>query len=138
MISLNRAKEFHGHVGPYLILGILMGERGLKKLRAKKYFSLKVKVRGVGRKPKSCLIDGLQLSTGATYGKGNIQKLNGKNISVVFYSLLNKRQIKISLKNNLVKRLNLLKGHRESEAFARKIYKTRPDNLFNIETSNNF
>ena len=138
MISLNRAKEFHGHVGPYLILGVLMGEWGLKKLKVKKYFSLKVKVRGVARKPKSCLVDGLQLSTGATYGKGNIQKLNGRNISVVFYNLLNKRRIKISLKNNLVKRLNLLKGHKESEVFARKIYKSKPDKLFNIDINNNF
>jgi formylmethanofuran dehydrogenase subunit E len=138
MISLNRAKEFHGHLGPYLILGVLIGECGLKKLKARKYFSLKVKVRGVGRKPRSCLIDGLQLSTGAPYGKGNIEKLNGKNISVVFYNLLDKRKIKISLKNNLVKRLNLLKGHKESENFARKIYKSSPDKLFNVETDNNF
>ncbi|MGD9014912.1 MAG: formylmethanofuran dehydrogenase subunit E family protein, partial [Candidatus Omnitrophota bacterium] len=66
--TLNQAKRFHGHLGPYLILGILAGELAIKKLGCRKYFDLSVRVWGAQRKPKSCCIDGLQLSTGATYG----------------------------------------------------------------------
>ena len=130
MITLKRMKEFHGHLGPYLILGLLMGECGLRKVRAKKYFGIAVKVRGVNNKPQSCLVDGLQLSTGATYGKGNIKKLNGNTLSALFLNLLDNKKIKISLKKDLVRRLNLLKGYKDSEEFARIIYKSKPEELF--------
>ena len=81
-VTLKEAIKFHGHLGPYLVLGILAGESALKKLRCKKYFGLNVRVWETHKKPKSCLIDGLQLSTGATYGKGNINKLNGSKMKI--------------------------------------------------------
>jgi formylmethanofuran dehydrogenase subunit E len=65
-ITLKEAIRFHGHLGPYLVLGVLAGEAALKKLKAKKYFGIEMKVWGANKKPKSCLVDGLQLSTGAT------------------------------------------------------------------------
>ncbi len=82
-ISLKEAIKFHGHLGPYLVLGILAGEFALKRLRCKKYFGLEVRVWGTDKKPKSCFIDGLQLSTGATYGKGNIHKLDGRKMKLL-------------------------------------------------------
>ena len=47
-ISLKQAIDFHGHLGPYLVLGLLMGEYGLKKIKAKPHFGVKVKVWGKG------------------------------------------------------------------------------------------
>ena len=85
-VSLIQAKRFHGHLGPYLVLGILAGERAIKKLGCRRYFGLRIKVRGAARKPESCLIDGLQLSTGATYGKGNIERLDGSRIRIEFHN----------------------------------------------------
>src|SRR5271157_1580144 len=102
-ISLKEGVEFHGHLGPYLVLGILAGEAALKKLGAKKYFGLDVEIRGASKKPKSCLIDGLQLSTGATYGKGNIQKLNGTAIKMAFRNHINNKKLTIRLKDGIVK-----------------------------------
>jgi formylmethanofuran dehydrogenase subunit E len=134
-ITIKEAVNFHGHLGPYLVLGILAGELALKKLGCKKYFGLKVKVEGATEKPKSCLVDGLQLSTGCTYGKGSIQKITRDKIKVLFYSLENNKKIKISLKKDLLQRLNALKGHSDSEAFARKLYRTNPLKIFNL-TSN--
>lgn len=130
MITLKQIKEFHGHLGPYVVLGVLMGECGLKKIRAKKYFGITIKVRGVEKKPKSCLIDGLQLSTGATYGKGNIRKLNGNSLSAVFFNLLANKKVKISLSKDLLKRLADLKGYRDSEQLAKTIYKSKTGQLF--------
>jgi formylmethanofuran dehydrogenase subunit E len=123
--TLNEAIKFHGHLGPYLVLGMLMGKCALKNLKAKKYFGLAIKVKGAYKKPKSCLIDGLQLSTGATFGKGNIKKLDGRHIQVFFYNLNNKRKIALSLKDNLKFKLAKLKHHRASEVFAEKIYKVQ-------------
>lgn len=129
-IMLKEAIKFHGHLGPYLVLGILAGEFAIKKLRCKRYFGLKVKVYGANKKPKSCLIDGLQLSTGATYGKGNIKKIEGNKIRILF--LVNNKKIKISLKENLIKKLDCLKDHRNSEILAKELYKTEPLNIFNL------
>ena len=131
-ISLKEGIKFHGHLGPYLVLGILAGDLALKKLRARKYFDLIVKAWGATKKPKSCLIDGLQLSTGATFGKGNIQKRESAKVKILFRNLLNNKKINISLKENLIEKLNALKGHHDSEVYARILYKTNPLNLFDL------
>lgn len=132
MISLKEAERFHGHLGPWLVLGILMGEYALEKLKVKKYFDLQVEIWGANKKPKSCLIDGLQLSTGATYGKGNIQKLEGEKIQVLVRNLLNHKKIKISPKEHLIKKLDNLSGHKDSKEFAKKLYRTNPFRIFNL------
>jgi formylmethanofuran dehydrogenase subunit E len=131
--TLKEAVRFHGHLGPYLILGIRAGELALVKLRCKKYFGLEVKVSGANKKPKSCLVDGLQLSTGTTYGKGNIHKSAGSKIKIIFRALESKKNIKLSLKNSLIKRLESLKNHQESEAFARRLMRIKPNNLFKLQ-----
>jgi formylmethanofuran dehydrogenase subunit E len=129
-ISLNEAVKFHGHLGPYLVLGILAGELALKKLKCKKYFGLEVKVWGADKKPKSCLIDGLQLSCGATYGKGNIEKRAGEKITILFRNLKNNKKIKLSFKVGLNMILDSVKGHKDAEFLARELYKANPSKLF--------
>ncbi|MBM3249509.1 MAG: hypothetical protein FJZ09_01510 [Candidatus Omnitrophica bacterium] len=133
-ITLKEAVRFHGHLGPYLVLGLLAGEAALKRLNCRKFFGLEVKVRGAGEKPRSCLVDGLQLSTGATYGKGNIEKLDGKKISIAFRNRDNNKRLKISLKEELARKLEGLKGHRDSEAFAGALYRAKPQKIFNFTT----
>ncbi len=133
MISLKEAVRFHGHLGPYLVLGLLAGEIAIQKLGCKKYFDLDVKVYGANKKPESCLIDGLQLSTGATYGKGNIEKLNGRAIKIEFCNRANNKKIILKLKNSLVQRLKETKTHRNSQLLARQLYKANYSNLFNLE-----
>jgi len=127
---LKKAVDFHGHLGPYLILGVLMGDFALKKLAAKRHFGIEAIVSGALKRPKSCLIDGIQLSTGCTYGKGNIRKLKGNIIRVLFRNLENGRKVGLALKKSLVTKLDLLKGHKDSEAFARKILNIDAVDLF--------
>lgn len=134
-ISLIEAVKFHGHLGPYLILGLLAGESALKKLNCEKYFGLEVEVTGAGKKPKSCLIDGLQLSTGATFGKGNIKKIEGPQIRIMVSSLTHKKHVRLKLKKELIKKLESLKTHADSEKFAKELFKKNPVSLFSIETT---
>ncbi len=133
-VNLKRAVEFHGHLGPYLVLGLLMGELAVKVLECKKHFGIKILVSGATEKPKSCLIDGLQLSTGCTYGKGNIEKIKGRAIQVLFSNLENKKTLVILLNKDLINRLNSLKGHSDSEAFAKKLVGFNSKDLFEIES----
>ena len=131
-ISLKQAIEFHGHLGPYLVLGIIAGETALKVLKCKKYFNLSVRVWGAGKKPKSCLIDGLQLSTGATYGKGNINKFNGSVIKMEFKSRANSGALLLKLNRGLIKIIDQAKTHRDSEVLAKKLYNRHYSELFDI------
>lgn len=130
--TLKEAMKFHGHLGPWLVLGILMGELALKRTGAKKYFGLEVKVWGANQKPKSCLIDGLQLSTGATYGKGNIEKFNWPRIEVRLYNRLNHKRIILRLKDDLMQNLKEAKTHRDAQILARQLYRTDCKKLFNL------
>ncbi|MFA5090421.1 MAG: formylmethanofuran dehydrogenase subunit E family protein [Candidatus Omnitrophota bacterium] len=131
--TVKEAVGFHGHLGPYLILGVKAGELALRKLKAKKYFGMQIKVWGAAEKPKSCLIDGLQLSTGATYGKGNICKVSpGGRIRVMVKAEGSCKKIEITLKKDLAKVLEALKSHKDSEDYARKLYRQDPEGLFDL------
>lgn len=132
-INLKKAVEFHGHLGPYLVLGLLMGKLAVSLLKCKKHFGIKVLVTGATEKPKSCLIDGLQLSTGCTYGKGNIEKIKGRIIQVLFSNLEDKKRLVVSLNKDLIVKLNSLKGHRDSEVFAKKLINCNHKKLFEIK-----
>jgi formylmethanofuran dehydrogenase subunit E len=134
-ITLKDGIKFHGHLGPYLVLGILAGELAIKRLRCKKYFGLDVNVRGASQKPKSCLIDGLQLSTGSTYGKGNIKKFKGHTIKIDFCNLGNHKKITFTLKDGLIRILQRAKTHKDSELLARRLYNTDPLELFSLTTT---
>lgn len=123
-------------MGPYLVLGLLAGEVALKKLKCKKYFGLDVKVWGASKKPKSCLVDGLQLSTGATYGKGNIQKLNDSQIKIEFQNRKDHKKISLRFKEDLTQKLTAAKTHRDSELLAKKLYRTDYRELFNLTPNN--
>ncbi|MCX5712212.1 MAG: formylmethanofuran dehydrogenase subunit E family protein [Candidatus Omnitrophica bacterium] len=131
-VKLGEAVRFHGHLGPYLVLGVLAGELLLKILKCKKYFGLTIKVYGANLRPKSCLIDGLQLSTGATYGKGNLAKFSGKQIKIECCDQHNKGTAVIRFNKDLIKKLEVTKTHQDAEALARKLYNFDCSKLFNL------
>ena len=67
------AAQFHGHLGPWAAAGLRVGMAGRRAVEAKGYFDLAVAVSGpLEKPPQSCFLDGLQVSTGATWGKRNI------------------------------------------------------------------
>ncbi len=82
--KLESAINFHGHFGPFLALGLRLGEFALTKLKARKYFGIRVTVHCPPQPPPSCMVDGLQVSTGATYGKRNIELVPSEEITVHF------------------------------------------------------
>jgi inosine-uridine nucleoside N-ribohydrolase/formylmethanofuran dehydrogenase subunit E len=89
--------EFHGHLGIYSIVGAKMG------IFARDYFGVgidKMEVLSFAgiKPPYSCLNDGLQVSTGATLGRGTIS-ISGDSITLpqaIF--TCNGKKIKIRLK----------------------------------------
>lgn len=132
MTSLKSAIKFHGHLGPWLVIGLCMGSFALKKIKAKRYFGLSVIVRIPNRKPISCLIDGLQLSTGCTLGKGNIRVIQDRKIKVTFINKKNEKMIALGLNHGILERLNELKTHIDCHDFAKHIYRTKAERIIRI------
>jgi formylmethanofuran dehydrogenase subunit E len=71
--TLSELEAFHGHLGPYVVIGARIGDMAIRRLKAKRYGGLHVWVESTDKPPQRCAIDGLQVATGATYGKANIE-----------------------------------------------------------------
>jgi formylmethanofuran dehydrogenase subunit E len=81
-----RAVEFHGHGGPFMTVGLRMGLYALERLDCRGWFDLSCRVALRWRPPDSCVVDGIQSSTGCTMGKHNIEVVEGDGVSAVFTS----------------------------------------------------
>jgi formylmethanofuran dehydrogenase subunit E len=124
---VDRGIKLHGHAGPYLNLGIKMGLLALEALNAKGYFDLSVEAELEYRRPMSCFVDGLQISTGCTMGKGNIRIKNQPgNINAIFKT--EDKKLRISLKPEIVESLDFKKD--SCEDLGQKILDTPNSELF--------
>lgn len=73
--ELKPLEKLHGHLGPYVIVGYKMGLLAREKLGRGWMFST---VETGPKKPLSCIIDGIQITTSCTLGKGNIEVRDNK------------------------------------------------------------
>jgi formylmethanofuran dehydrogenase subunit E len=80
---LKLAAQFHGHLGPMMTFGSRMGMAALLAVDAKGYFDVEITCEGpLAKPPASCFLDGLQISTGATLGKRNLEWVKAEKIVV--------------------------------------------------------
>jgi len=70
---LEAGVKFHGHLGPYLVLGLRMGVVAVRILKPKGLHELSLRVWTKKTPPQSCLLDGIQVSSGCTLGKGSVR-----------------------------------------------------------------
>lgn len=67
---------FHGHLGPWLIFGAMVGRDAIRRLDTPGMWKIDITCwmpADKQRTPFSCMLDGLQVSSGATLGKQNIR-----------------------------------------------------------------
>jgi pyrimidine-specific ribonucleoside hydrolase len=96
--------EIHGHLGIYSIIGAKMG------LKAREIFNvgvdqLKVLSYAGDNPPLSCMNDGLQISTGATLGEGEITIFNDSIFQPEALFIYKNQKIKIRLKKEYRERI---------------------------------
>jgi len=99
--------EFHGHRCPFMPIGFRMGTLAMEILGVKKSLDHQMHVfseMGVGH-PQGCMQDGIMAATGATFGKGMIDRLNYGKIVAVFWYPGKKDAVRISLKNEFQDKL---------------------------------
>jgi formylmethanofuran dehydrogenase subunit E len=84
-VLLKRAVEFHGHLGPFLVLGLRMGLAGLRELKVRRgERKLHVMAKLLYTIPFSCTVDGLQMSTKCTVGNKRLKIMNYSGIKAKF------------------------------------------------------
>ncbi|MGC8579874.1 MAG: FmdE family protein [bacterium] len=103
----NWAFEFHGHKCPFMPIGYRMGSLALEKLGVTKSKNHEMHVfseMGIGH-PQGCMQDGIMSATGATFGKGMIERLNYGKIAAIFW-YPGKGAVRIALRNEFSDRLS--------------------------------
>jgi formylmethanofuran dehydrogenase subunit E len=128
---LEQLKRFHGHLGPYLVLGYRMGLIANKRLGEDAFAKRALSMTGT-TPPISCMIDGVQLSSGCTLGKGNIGVEDLKEPRVIFTSKTGDRSIEIALRPEIERRLKDEMTPENTEAMGRELYGLADEELFEI------
>ena len=88
--------KFHGHKCPAMPLGLRAGLTAMKKLGVV-HASNKELYCFLETGPSHammCFGDGVQVATGCTYGKGNIEKLNYSKTAIILIDVKTKRAIR--------------------------------------------
>ncbi|MDI6691224.1 MAG: formylmethanofuran dehydrogenase subunit E family protein [Candidatus Bathyarchaeota archaeon] len=85
-LTIKEAEKLHGHLGPFLVLGVRMGETAKKILKiSHENTSLQVTAKLPLRTPFSCVLDGIQATTQCTIGNQKLKIENSsKEISAKF------------------------------------------------------
>jgi formylmethanofuran dehydrogenase subunit E len=99
--------EFNGYRCPFLIIGYRMGKLAMEKLNLTKETSYDMFVFaefGIAH-PQIKMIDGVQAATGATYGKGQLYRLNYGKPAINFYFPGN-GAVRINFRNEFLDRIS--------------------------------
>ena len=80
--ELEGLRRFHGHLGPYVVIGLRVGQYALQRVHGQSHFGVEAEVHCAGQTPESCLLDGVQFSTGCTMGKRNLIHTLGHPVQI--------------------------------------------------------
>ncbi len=124
--ELKQLKRFHGHLGPFVVIGYRMGAIARKKLEGK----IEAIVFTGTKVPLSCIVDGIQFSSSCTLGKGNISIQEKDDAQAHFVSDTN--LIEIKLHDEVRRRIELTCNRDIEEVMALGLFSEPEAALFNI------
>jgi len=132
------AVDFHGHLGPFLVIGVRMGLIGLKELKTTrgdpKLQATTILKHAV---PFTCTIDGIQVTTQCTVGNGKLKLKNIENQVSAEFKLNKERQVTVTLKptklEELKRKMPKSAGDYKNIKLAREIISSTEKELFVIE-----
>ncbi len=133
--TIEFARQFHGHIGPYLVLGLKMGEAAKKTLNISntELEQLRAEVAIPLFPPFSCLLDGVQVSTTCTIGNQRLQFKNSKNIQATFVVEESGKIVKITFTKPFKSILEEKKKQEKlNEAYAWELAQMPDNQLFKI------
>jgi len=112
---MDEAVRFHGHLGPFLVLGLKAGLFANEVL-GRDPFKTRAVVETDLVPPCSCFVDGVQVATGCTMGKGNIKLKKGDSLSVTF--MRGGEKLKLCLKEAVLESLRKISSMEEAKQAA--------------------
>ncbi len=124
--ELQRLSDFHGHLGPYVVVGYLMGKVARREFPEKIWGFV---YSGV-EPPISCIIDGIQFSSCCTLGKNNISVYNEDRAMARFHD--QQGILEIRLRNEVREEIENTMGTGEEESLALKLFHMKDPELFEI------
>ena len=127
---LQKAIEFHGHLGPYLVLGLRAGLYA-NQILGKQPMKTKAFIKTHTSPPQSCFADGVQFSTGCTFGKRNISLTEGEGLQVTFEK--NDQKLILKLREEVIEEIDSLPPQEEAwEELAKDLYKREIKDIFEV------
>lgn len=126
-------RTFHGHLGPYVVIGYRMGRLALSELDSEGHFGISAEVHSPRQTPKSCLIDGVQLGSGCTLGKGNIVVEEGPEPAWATFRTVGGEQATILLRPDIPALVRDLVDAKGVEAAGLLFFQMRLDSLFTVD-----
>lgn len=129
--TLKTIEQFHGHLGPYAVLGYKMGKIACEQLGSDP-FEKTVTVSTGTTPPISCIIDGIQLGSGCTLGKGNITVKNERKAKAAF-SNKNGKKITITLQKKIQQEIEDNVTKENIISYSEEMYTRKDNDLFHVE-----
>jgi len=126
---LREAVKFHGHLGVFLVLGLKAGLYANEFL-GEDNVEMRAWIETEPFPPLSCFVDGIQLTTGCTMGKRNIELRNGASLSVRFTQ--GNHQLTLWIKPVLLERFRRITSIDESKEVALGLIDKPIEDLFDI------
>ena len=129
---LGKAADFHGHLGPFLVIGVRMGLIGFRELGAKgNDEQLRVTAMTKDFTPFSCVIDGIQVATKCTVGNKKLRVKNSSGIAAKF-ELQNIERVTVTVNPATFNKLKsqLLSKNVPLEELARLVVSIPEEELF--------
>jgi hypothetical protein len=119
-------KKFHGHLGPYVVLGLRIG-RTAREIFPKKIHAT---VLSGGERPRSCMADGVQFSSCCTIGKSNIVIKEEGQAKAIFTD--GRTSIEIQILPSVISRIDEIMTHDNEEELSIEMFDKKDDDLFKI------
>ena len=137
--SMKDAAELHGHLGPFLVIGVRMGKAARQILNSRNNESrgLRATVRVPFLTPFSCVLDGIQSATHCTIGNQRLRvKKSRRKITAQFETKGSDKILLISVNPKIVEELQdkMSKGM-TSEYLAETIASTPEHQLFKFNVT---
>ncbi len=130
-MTLEEIKKFHGHIGPYVVLGYRMGQLANERL-GDDPFGKSARVLTGTKPPISCLVDGVQLSSGCTLGKGNIE-VEDKGLPQVIFTEKEGGCLILTVKSDIHEKIEKEMTRENAEKMAECLLDIPDDELFEID-----
>jgi formylmethanofuran dehydrogenase subunit E len=132
-LAIKEAERLHGHLGPFLVIGVILGRTAQKIFDMNR--AVEATVRTPLKTPFSCVIDGVQASTQCTVGNQRLKIIDSpKQISASFQTENPTKALTLTVNSKIIDELlNKISKGASSEELAWQIARTPEQQLFTVE-----